>query len=121
MLIPTAPSTEEFAFSPFAPRLPEVRALAELEARGGPDEQAAWLAMEGIRGQRNSMTCCPVVRYLRRKLGALFIVDPSPKVGLVRDRWTLAAVAELPPGVNELALRFDAGRYPGLVDNENED
>lgn len=111
MFIPTAPSTK--------PRLVEIRALTELEARGDPDAQAAWLTSEGVRGERNSMTCCPLVHYLLREVGVLLIVDPAPapKGGLVRDRWTLAAIAELPPGVNEVALRFDAGAYPGLVDS----
>jgi hypothetical protein len=107
--------------------VPEV--VAELAAKGDSDAQAAYLTElveQGViyRGTQLSCSLCALALYLRRFSDAFWLAvavmpeDFGPSViryqlrletGIVREH-------ELPDEVRELALRFDAGDFPGLID-----
>lgn len=103
-------------------------ALASLAEVGDPDAQAAFLQAlvdAGIiyRGTPGNCSLCIVGLYLRRFTDAFWslvvILPKSEGSSLIRYALRLdTGFCERPldDSTRELALRFDRGDYPGLVD-----
>ena len=74
------------------------------------DEVAGRLQAMGFTGRPSLPRECPVARYLRESLHRRVAVGGTFCV-------TGAGDVPLPPPVMDFVARFDAGGYPGLVDD----
>lgn len=86
-----------------------------------PEKVAGTLRQANVRGKIDSVTSCPVAKYLKSRLGRTYTVG----VGLnYVDVWAdlgekKTASVELPESVKQFIRNFDAGRYPDLVQTES--
>lgn len=77
-----------------------------------PDEIAAFLRGQGIRGMRTQGLFCPVANYLTG-CGYWFVMVASHVIAALEQGSETERV-RTPPGVLEFIARFDRGEYPDL-------
>ena len=83
-----------------------------------PDDVAAYLTLQGIRGVRSHSTHCPVAMYLRANGVACVSVGPG-KVEFYDEEERTWRRDPLPLGCALFVSAFDAGIYPRIEIEEH--
>lgn len=87
--------------------------VAKLQTYGSADQLAAFFEQEGVCGNRDLASSCPVANYTRSQIGARVIASQS----YVLADSDGSDFVDLDPGtaVPEFITKFDRGEYPALV------
>ena len=87
-------------------------ALDELEALGSVEAIADFLLKEGCKGERKEVRCCPIAKFLTRRIGtpAIAAIDHCYEAGLAEDS------VDSPPLVIGFIEAFDSKKFPALID-----
>jgi len=75
---------------------------------------ADFLVRQGIKGDRDNCTSCPIAEYVLRATGARWADVTATEIE-VAYRDGSAQVVETPEHVVDFIEDFDGGRYPELV------
>jgi hypothetical protein len=86
----------------------------KLKALGNnSDEVAESLRKEGIKGKKQSKTCCPIINYLHRDMKYKGLTSPVTGVITWDDPQTLDPLC--PETIHSFMVNFDSGMYPDLI------